>query len=514
MTRFLIGLILLGVGSVTVCSAESPAPDKPAAQMPVPADAALREAQSLVNEVYADDIAKAKRPEEKVALAKKMLKAAIDTKGDLAGRYVLLCVAKDLAAGAGNIETAFAAIAELEQYQTDTLALKVEVLTVISKSVRGQEAKTVIDQINPLIDEAIAVDRYDVAKQLSGMGASLARAARDLDSIKDANARVQEVQRAEVAYMQVKKALAVLADQPNDPDANLVVGRFYCFTKDEWEKGLPMLSLGSDSALKGLAEKELGKPTDADKQVEVADEWWALAGKETATTKLRMQERAGHWYEQALPNLTGLVKAKAEKRLAEVGPRELENLLKLVDIDRDTLRGTCKREGTTITISDNGRLRIPFTLEGDYELRIEVMRLFGGNDIQVSFPVGETIVTLVMSGWYGSASSLAIVDGLPWDKNKTTVRPGTLTNNKWYDIHVRVSGRGDAAEVLVELDGKRYIQWKGKQSELSSYHDIPKEVIKAKQILLSAAHDAVNVFKSVTVMQASNKHKPPPVRLR
>ena len=48
--------------------------------------------------------------------------------------------------------------------------------------------------------------------------------------------------------------LPVLEKQPGDPTANLAAGRYYCFVKGDWEMGIPMLALGSETALKELAE--------------------------------------------------------------------------------------------------------------------------------------------------------------------------------------------------------------------------------------------------------------------
>ncbi len=217
---------------------------------------------------------------------------------------------------------AFAVIDELAQFQTDSLGLKLEALTTISKSLRGQNATAFIDRINSLIDEAVSADRYDVARQLAGLAVTSAKASKEL-CIKAATGRAQEVKNAEAAYGQVKKSLDALAENAKDPEPNLAVGTFYCFTKGQWEKGLPMLASGSDAALKGLAEKELAKPTDADRQVELGDGWWVLAEKETGAAERRMRERADYWYQQALPNLTGLTKAKVKKRLTEISARGL-----------------------------------------------------------------------------------------------------------------------------------------------------------------------------------------------
>ncbi len=83
--------------------------DKPASapKTAVPDAAALKNAQELVSELYARDIAKANKPDEKLALSKKILQVAIETKNDAAGRYALLSMARDLAASAGDADTGF-----------------------------------------------------------------------------------------------------------------------------------------------------------------------------------------------------------------------------------------------------------------------------------------------------------------------------------------------------------------------------------------------------------------------
>jgi hypothetical protein len=106
-----------------------------------------------------------------------------------------------------------------------------------------------------------------------------------------------------------------LGRNPTDPAANLAVGKFHCFIKADWEKGLPMLALGGDLVLKGLAERDLGRPGEAEKQVALGDGWWDCADKQTGLAKAHMRQRAGHWYQQALPSLTGLAKVKVAKRL-------------------------------------------------------------------------------------------------------------------------------------------------------------------------------------------------------
>ena len=319
--RFLtLAIVLVGL-TITPTWADEPttAPaTAPTVKAAVPEAAALKEAQKVVNGIYAEDIAKAKKPQEKADLAKKLLQAATETKNDAAGKYVLLGMAKDIGVQAGDVETTFSAVDQLtESYLVEELKLKTDALAKLSRT-PGVDHGAIVDKANAWIDDAFAADQYDIAKQIAQLALGAANATKDPDVIRPANARVQEVVAAAKAYEEVKKALATIAQTPNDPTANLSAGRFYCLTKGQWEKGLLMLALGSDAALKAMAEKDAAKPTEADKQVELGNEWCKLAEKYPAAAKRSVQDRAVEWFKKAMPNLTGLEKAKLEKRVAEL----------------------------------------------------------------------------------------------------------------------------------------------------------------------------------------------------
>jgi hypothetical protein len=119
-------------------------------------------------------------------------------------------------------------------------------------------------------------------------------------------------------YASVQKALAALSNDASDKNANQIAGQWYCFVKGDWDKGLTMLAKGNRTDLADLAKRELAKPAAAKDRVDLADAWWALGEKEQPSLKSAAQARARHWYQDCLPQLTGLEKAHAEKRLEQV----------------------------------------------------------------------------------------------------------------------------------------------------------------------------------------------------
>ncbi len=117
----------------------------------------------------------------------------------------------------------------------------------------------------------------------------------------------------------VQLARERLKTHPDDPAACLTVGRWLCFDRNDWDEGLKLLAKGSDDALRTLAAKELtSEPSTADARVARGHAWWDLAEKSEGRARSALRRRAGQWYEEALPELSGLVQKRVEARLAQV----------------------------------------------------------------------------------------------------------------------------------------------------------------------------------------------------
>ena len=288
-----------------------------AKKSPVPAATAQAEATKLIKEVYGDEWAAAKTPAQKSALAKKLLEKAGELNDDPAGQFVLLRLARDIATQANDGQTAFSAIDSMaETFQVNALEMKVVVLTNLSSATQlTARHKSIAEEALKLVDQAVAQDNFTVADELGKLALDEARKAREKELIAQAQGRNNEVSELAKVYEDVSAARITLVKTPDDPEANLVVGKYLCFARGDWDKGLPMLALGKDDALKALAKQEREGAASSKEQAKLGDGWWELAEKQDGTVKKQMQARAGHWYQEALPGLSGLTKAKVEKRV-------------------------------------------------------------------------------------------------------------------------------------------------------------------------------------------------------
>jgi Tol biopolymer transport system component len=99
----------------------------------------------------------------------------------------------------------------------------------------------------------------------------------------------------------IREAIAVLQSDPLHPDANLKVGRFLCVQQGDWQRGVPLVALGSDAAWRAAAEAELSAPATPEEFIRAGTAWWNLAEKLTGPEKQACLLRAGAWYREAAP---------------------------------------------------------------------------------------------------------------------------------------------------------------------------------------------------------------------
>jgi hypothetical protein len=286
-----------------------------------PDEVAQANAAKLIHDLYGTQIDSAKTAFAKDELAKKLLQQGIDSKADPAGQFVLLKMARDLALSVGDAVVALRSVDETAQaFRLDALALRQEALSGLAKTATNpQQSRALADADWSALDDAIAADNFEVAKLLAAQGLAAAKRAKDNDVLRQWTARGKEIEGIESAYETVRPAATKLEQKPLDPAANATVGRYIVFTKGDWDTGLPMIALGAESPLQVLAVAEMSPPAEPEAQLKLADGWWDLAdGTADAGEKERLQGRALFWYGTALPNLSGLPKAKVEKRLQDI----------------------------------------------------------------------------------------------------------------------------------------------------------------------------------------------------
>lgn len=314
--------------------------DDEATRQAVPDKKIQVETLELVRSVFEDDYAK-RAAEDRQALAMQLLEHSAEAKDEPAQLFVLLREAQSIAADIGDVATAQKAVDALcEKFDVDDALQRAEVYGRLLETVRvPADKKRVVGRCLEAVELLVDADRFEEAKRLSTSADRAAASLRDKDLVLQARKAKEGVVSHERTYSKVQPFVETLAKNPEDETANYVVGRYRCFHKGQWTTGLPMLAKGSSPVLKELAQATLEGAVNVDQQYSIAQKWWDAAGKLKGRERDQIQLYAADWYRHAVPELTALRKANAEKRIeqteelaAKLQKRRVVNLLKLVDV--------------------------------------------------------------------------------------------------------------------------------------------------------------------------------------
>jgi len=287
---------------------------------PEPTLAAQTEAEKLVKEVYKEDYAK-RGPEERRALAEKLLGEGRNTKSDANTQYVLFREARDMAVQVSATATAMEAIKELnDAFAINAVEMKLKVLNAIRASAHTVDANSEgAEAALALTNEALAAENFDAATKASEVAVTFATGARNIQMTADAQARKNDIKAQATAYLEMKIAADKLKTDPKDGPANQSVGTYLVLFKNDWDKGLPLIAAGNDPTWAAAAKADLANPVDLTEMTKIADTWWDLAqSPHNTSTKAHILIRAEFWYNLVMPNADGIIRAKVEKRIDQI----------------------------------------------------------------------------------------------------------------------------------------------------------------------------------------------------
>lgn len=290
----------------------------------LPDEAALKTSRASVREM----LGLGKGPKFKVDdpqfAVKKLLKTGKETKDDPAGQYACFELALEIATDAKNPAMVLEAARRIgENFNVSPVKCKVDALAALARKIRSKtEAPPMAGAYEDVLAEAIDADDFAQAGKAVIGARRFAALSKDMVMLARLRTEQRRLATMKRAYTAVAKANATHETSPGDPEANETVGGYYCFVKGDWLRGLPMLAKCSDEAIMRAAKTELAEPETAVAKLAVGDAWWDLASKhrdKTAAKSIKLH--AGACYEEVIDDLTGLQKAKYDKRIQSSGIR-------------------------------------------------------------------------------------------------------------------------------------------------------------------------------------------------
>lgn len=527
---------VLASGIAAAWAQQAPKPGR----LPVPAAPEVEKAEALVRDVYKGDLAAADTPSKQLDLARRLVDEAAKTDDDPAARFALLKMAQQTAVEAGDAALLVQCIDEAARhFDFDARAARQSALMKAAGNPRNSAvARSLAEACQGLLDQAVKADDFELAMDYGRAAYAAAGGAKDPAFVAEIVARGRQVVALRAEHEKAAEALKTLAQTPDDPAANLTAGRYACLVKEDWRRGLPMLAKGGDADLKAAAEKDLADPTDAPGQLAAADAWWDLGQKADAPEKDALLRRAAHWYRRAQPQATGLDKAKATSRLAEVrGFAKVEkpqakpekptakpaakpgqaphktldeaegkyaDVLKEIDLKKNRIAGDWQfKAGKLLGAPGAGAaaagVAVPVAPNGAYDLKIEFTRTAGDGMIGVILPVGGRRCLAGLDCRPG-IHGIDTIEGQRADNNSSTAR-GALNTNRQYALEINVAVDDGEASVTVNLDDRPLFFYRGPAKDL----DLHKDFVSKNQAGIGLVARCGIVLHSVKLRMKTGK---------
>ncbi|MEZ0266966.1 MAG: hypothetical protein ACAI43_19730 [Phycisphaerae bacterium] len=276
----------------------------------------------LMREVYAPELAD-RTPAARRALATKLARVAHESRANPAEEFVLYAGAYEAAREGLDLAACFKVVDALDRlYRVDAAAWRAAAALKLAYRVDPARTEANVRAALPVVDRLIADEDFAAAAKLAAL--LQAGAVGQPALVKLVQAKVQAVSAIKATHERAKRDLETLAATPDDPAANAGAGRFACYVRRQWDRGLPLLAKGNDAPARAAAQAELATPAPAGvAAVALADQWWAVAESQPESLRTAIIVHAAEWYRRGLPAVgPGLKKALVEKRLADVAEIE------------------------------------------------------------------------------------------------------------------------------------------------------------------------------------------------
>ncbi|MDP6381406.1 MAG: hypothetical protein QF662_08690, partial [Phycisphaerae bacterium] len=389
-----------------------------------------------------------------------------------------------------------------------------------SKGPKRQEAgKEFLDELLAVAEASEASEDFAAAARLLGRALRIAKATKS-----ERRGEVEHKAKRAAALAPIGKRIAQekgrLKADPKNRSARMKLIWIYLVDLDNPATAAEYVD---DSVSEKMSERVRvaadGPPAPTAGDALELGRWYrGLAKKAGPASREAMLQRARGYYKQFIASLPkkppadqppnpdrakgieGLAQVQAELGnlvAAALKTGRWNDLLKLIDIKKHAKGGTWRRDAGGGIRGQAGwaqdHVMLPIAVDGSYQLRVRFTRLSGTDTIALMFPVASAPALLELSAKGGSYSQL-------YEVKKTRVTPAEFENDVEYTLDIKVMARGAGASVSVDLNGERFMRWRGPRGGLKRHAEWK---LANPRALGLGIHGCTVIFHSAELRMAS-----------
>jgi len=329
-------------GAQTSMTSTEPLADRPSrndldpSKLPLPSRVEIDGATAELRRLFQNEARDADQDRKKEEIAKKLIDHAEYLKNDPAKQCAALQIAYRFASLAKNPVLLKDAFDKLQaRFQVDTFSSDLYIVRFGAENLQKIPAHELPEfraVAKTILDRAEQENNFEAMAELIQIGTRYAASQNDQKAMAELEQLKEQIKASRKDYDAIQSRFLSLEVPSLDEEGNLMVGKYWCVHRDDWNKGFQFLLHSNDDRFEYLAETELTSPIDPRIQFKIAEGWWEIGtSSPPGAERNKFLGRAAQWYKKADSNMTDSIeKVTAQQRLQEftrlTGVKEIPSL--------------------------------------------------------------------------------------------------------------------------------------------------------------------------------------------
>lgn len=290
---------------------------------PLPMTIDLDSATVELRRLFQNEVREANTDAKKAAIAEKLIQHADYLKDDPTKECAALQIAYRFGVLAKKPVIVKDAFDKLQsKYQVDTFSSDMFTIKFGADNIQHIPAHRLPEfreLAKTILDRAVEQDNFAAIEELIRIGTYYAASQNDQETMAKLSKMKEKLNAARRDYEAIQAKFLSLEVPSLDEQGNLMVGKYWCIHRNNWEKGFTFLMRGNDDRFEYLAETELTEPVDPRVQFKIAEGWWDIGiSSGPGAERNQFLERAAQWYKRADGNMDDSIeKVTSQQRLQE-----------------------------------------------------------------------------------------------------------------------------------------------------------------------------------------------------
>jgi hypothetical protein len=166
-------------------------------------------------------------------------------------------------------------------FEFDELAVERKLLDAYSKKVADAgQLSALVAAVADHARACLARDRHNEALACLQAAGLVCRKLGDRDHVQRLGDLHRSAKRAQALWQEVAVLQAALAEKPDEPAANLALGRWWAEHHGDWQRAMPYLAKSGEPVLQRIAQTAIRPDADADEWASAGEAWSELVSQE------------------------------------------------------------------------------------------------------------------------------------------------------------------------------------------------------------------------------------------